>query len=514
MRLIFQAIKCFQRIIWGVTHPSISICIVLATLLHLTFTNSSVSIESQRGIEARSKLIKDSGKSIGTYRALIIGINDYKDKKLDDLQTAVNDGRSIAAILKSDYGFSDVKLLLNNQATSSNIQKELRRLASQSNENDSVLNYYAGHGDLDRITKNGWWLPHNAIAQDPSTYIDNTIIQNYIRAMPARHVLLVSDSCFSGTLFGQSRSVPPVIDDKYYAALFKEKSRWGITSGNLTPVTDTGTGGHSLFAYQFIKSLNENNKPYLTPREIYQDIAPIISNNSEQIPIAKPIRNTDDQGGEFIFIRTKSSVASIPSTQTTTTIDIGEKQKLLDAERKALEAERQSLDAEKKLIEEQQKLAEERHKLEAEKESIKKEREKVASLPKINKVEKDAPIPATQASRLRKVYSTKVETTNLTDIYINIGEEVEITASGTIKFGFFAGSGGPNGINGFNTYNKVSGARHGALTARVSSGNWREIGEYGKFIARKSGWLELMVNDSDVGNNMGYFEVKIVVTTE
>jgi len=353
----------------------------LTSLLLLSFTISLISEESQRGLQVRNKLEMDSGKTVGTYRALIIGINDYKDERIDDLDTPVNDARSIADILKGDYGFTDIKLLINSEASGSAIQRELRRLATQSSENDSVLIYYAGHGDRDRITKDGWWIPYNATAQDPFTYIDNTVIQKYVRAIPARHVLLVSDSCFSGTLFGQTRSLPPVISNKYYATLYKEKSRWGMTSGNLTPVTDIGTGGHSLFAYQFIKSLKENNNPYLTPREIYQKIAPIISNNSDQIPIAKPIKNTDDQGGEFIFIRTKP-ITTTPGSMTT---DIEVSRKHLDAERQSLEAERRKLDEEKKLMEEQLSLAEERRKLEEEKEIIKREMDIVASKLDINK---------------------------------------------------------------------------------------------------------------------------------
>ncbi len=272
------------------------------------------SFAGERGISVRAKLERDSGKTIGDYRALIIGINDYKDDEIPDLKTAVNDARELAKVLKNDYGFTDIKLLLDSQATGSQIQRELRLLATSSSENDSILIYYAGHGDLDTVTKDGWWIPHDATARDPFTYIENSSIQKTVKAIPARHVLLIADSCFSGTLFGKARSVPKVIDNKYYAKLFEERSRWGMTSGNLTPVSDSGSGGHSVFAYQLLKTLKNNDKPYMTPREIYQNIAPIIGNNSDQLPMTQPIKHADDQGGEFIFIR-KASLASTPPAQ-------------------------------------------------------------------------------------------------------------------------------------------------------------------------------------------------------
>jgi len=269
-----------------------------------------------RGIAIRQKLAAQSGTPVGAYRALIIGINDYQDDNIPDLQTAVPDARAVADLLRASYGFRDVTLLLDRQADGTSVIRAMRRLANKSKKNDSVLIYYAGHGDLDKLTKDGYWIPANATASDPFTYIANGNIQQLVRAIPARHVLLVADSCFSGSLFGAARAMPSIIDDKYYSSLFKEKSRWGMTSGNLTPVSDSGSGGHSAFAYQFIKALQQNHKPYVTPREIYQRIAPIIRNNSEQMPITKPIRNADDQGGEFIFIRSDAGVGSAQASVT------------------------------------------------------------------------------------------------------------------------------------------------------------------------------------------------------
>ncbi len=173
--------------------------------------------------------------------------------------------------------------------------------------------YYAGHGDLDRQYDDGWWIPVDAKAGDPVTYLDNIQVQKAMRSMNARHVLLISDSCYSGSLFGRARAIPPVINSRYYLGLYNEKSRWGMTSGNKTPVADDGTGGHSVFAYQLIKELRKNSKKYLSTQELYTRIAPIVSNNSEQTPMCRPIRNTGDQGGEFVFIASSGAVVYAPS---------------------------------------------------------------------------------------------------------------------------------------------------------------------------------------------------------
>jgi len=244
---------------------------------------------------------------LGAYRALVIGINDYKDPKIPDLETALNDAQAITVLLRERYGFK-VNLLLNQKATKKTIYRALRKLAESTKPNDSVLIYYAGHGDLDRTYDDGWWIPADAKGGDPITYLDNVQVQKAMRSMKARHVLLISDSCYSGTLFGQARAMPPVIDDKYYLNLYNEKSRWGMTSGNKTPVSDVGTDGHSVFAYQLIKALRKNEKPYISTQEIYTQIAPIVGNNSEQTPLCRPIRNTGDQGGEFVFVASGGAV--------------------------------------------------------------------------------------------------------------------------------------------------------------------------------------------------------------
>ena len=136
---------------------------------------------ASRGIKVVADLSHQSGK-LGAYRALIIGINDYEDSKIPDLETAVDDARSMAELLGKRYGFQ-VKLLLNREATKKAIYQELRNLAVSAKPDDSVLIYYAGHGDLDRTYNDGWWIPADATGGDPITYLDNIQVQKSMRSI-------------------------------------------------------------------------------------------------------------------------------------------------------------------------------------------------------------------------------------------------------------------------------------------------------------------------------------------
>ncbi len=273
-----------------------------------------------RAIEVVGDLSHESGK-LGAYRALIIGIDDYKDPRIPDLKTAVNDARVMGEVLQKKYGFQ-VELMLNSEATKAAMYQALRRLAGSAKPEDSLLIYYAGHGDLDRQYNDGWWIPVDAKAGDPVSYLDNVQVQKAMGNTKARHVLLISDSCYSGTLFGRGRALPSVITDKYYLGLYNEKSRWGMTSGNKTPVSDEGAEGHSIFAYQLLKELKKNEKPYMSTQELYTRIAPIVGNNSEQTPLCSPIRNTGDQGGEFIFVASSGATVSVPVPSRKTTLSV------------------------------------------------------------------------------------------------------------------------------------------------------------------------------------------------
>ncbi len=99
-----------------------------------------------------------------------------------------------------------------------------------------------------------------------------------------------------------------------------------------------------------------------------------------------------------------------------------------------------------------------------------------------------------------------------TGIVIKRGDRLTFSASGTVSFGAFAGSGGPQGINGFRGYNLAAGDfQHGLLIGRIDRNQgYFAIGTGGVMeSANVDGVLDLNVNDADTSNNGGYFEVKI-----
>ncbi len=304
----------------------------------------------------------------GEYWGFIIGINEYED--WDCLQTAVGDAGAVKDILINNYGFPErnITFLKDKKATRGNILREFRRLIELMEDDYNLFIYYAGHGYLDTLLNVGYWVPYDGKARDLSTFIPNSTIHDLIRASKSRHIYLVSDSCFSGTLFLRSESMPPsVINDKYIIKYGGLKSRQVLTSGNMEPVSDAGYENHSIFAHYFIKAISNSEEAYLTPMSIFEKIKIPIARNSDQTPICKPLQGAHDEGGEFIFVNLKFKKNLIPHQD----LDLEKEKQLFHKEREQLQEQKRQLEQLRKmllenkaLMSEQQKVAEEKKKIE------------------------------------------------------------------------------------------------------------------------------------------------------
>ncbi|MFH1004866.1 MAG: caspase family protein [Bacteroidota bacterium] len=240
---------------------------------------------------------------IGKYYALIIGINKYGGT-WSPLVNAVNDAKAIEAILKTKYKFDNFRTLYNEQASRTNIISEMEWLVQNIKEQDNVFIYYSGHGEFKQELNKGFWVPVDATTKSTANYISNADIQTYLGGIKSKHTLLIADACFSGDIFrGSTISVPFEESEKYYKEVHNLLSRQAITSGGLEPVMDGGKDGHSVFAYYFLKVLGDNDNKFCDAGQIYNKIKIPIINNSDQSPKFAPVKNTGDEGGQFIFIK-------------------------------------------------------------------------------------------------------------------------------------------------------------------------------------------------------------------
>lgn len=240
---------------------------------------------------------------IGNYYALIIGVDKYNGTWAQ-LKNAVRDAQSIEEILKAKYKFDKFMTLYDVQATRTSILEKLEWLVANVKEKDNVFIYYSGHGEYKQELNKGYWVPVDATTASVANYISNGDIQTFLAGIKSKHTLLISDACFSGDIFrGKTEYLPFENSEKYYTKVHELNSRQAISSGGIEPVMDGGSDGHSVFCYYLLKALKGNTNKYLDAGQLYTEIKIPIVNNSEQTPNFSPIKNTGDEGGQFIFIK-------------------------------------------------------------------------------------------------------------------------------------------------------------------------------------------------------------------
>ncbi|MFT4737484.1 MAG: hypothetical protein ACI8QD_000490 [Cyclobacteriaceae bacterium] len=231
----------------------------------------------------------------------MIAIDDYQNdnQKLVDLNKPISDAKQLKSVLMTNYSFEEQDIRLLENPTRNEIINSFEQIADVLTERDNLLIFYAGHGILDEKLNIGYWLSADATTESKSNWISNSTVRDYIAGLNTNHTLLISDACFSGSIF-KSRAVTKSIDDYGYYRLNKLPSRKAMTSGTLNSVPDD-----SKFMKYLIKALETNEKEYLQSKHLFHEIEVAIINNTANIPQFGAIQNTGDEGGDFIFVRSK-----------------------------------------------------------------------------------------------------------------------------------------------------------------------------------------------------------------
>jgi len=264
----------------------------------------TVKPKEKRDLAVEAKKGLDTALLNTKYHALIIGNNNYK--YITKLKTAIADAEAVEEILKNQYGFQ-TKLLID--ATRGDILDTLNDFR-KIGKNDNLLIYYAGHGEFEKASGKSYWLPVDAKSDSPSNWIIADDITSSIKRITSRHILIVSDSCYSGTL---TRAVSGDLSkagerEKFIKKMLERPSRTLMASGGNEPVADEGGSGHSVFADAFLRALKEADKNIFTAEELFHGrVKSSVAGKSKQVPEYNDIKNSGHDGGDFIF-----KLASVP----------------------------------------------------------------------------------------------------------------------------------------------------------------------------------------------------------
>jgi hypothetical protein len=231
--------------------------------------------------------------------AVVIGIEQYR-KDLPPVNFASHDAKVVKDYLTKRLGFAEenVVSLVNEHAAKSDIEKYLEYWLPEHVDHDStVLVYYSGHGASNFKTHEGYILPFDG---DP-TYLDGTgyslkRLYETLEKSPAKEVVVMLDSCFSGTggRSVTSKGLRPVIVSLENPVLAGGKTVVLTASSGVQASSTYQTKSHGLLTYFLLKGLqgsaDQNNDGTIDLGEVYRYVKPHVEAvarqefNNEQTP--------------------------------------------------------------------------------------------------------------------------------------------------------------------------------------------------------------------------------------
>lgn len=231
------------------------------------------------------------------YHAILIAESEYNDRNIASLKGPVKDMRKIFNVLRNQYNFSEANTDTLVNASKTTILETIINKANSLGENDNLVIFYAGHGELIKQPDNseeGFLVPVDARKGSLSSYISSDDLMRTIKYSKSRHILFVADACFAGSLFRdmQKEAPTPVVD------AYKDKSRKLLASGNRTAVPDD-----SEFIEYFRLALQENKEKYITAEQLIDTFKNQYRTTTRLSLQYFPIKNVEDFGGQFVFKR-------------------------------------------------------------------------------------------------------------------------------------------------------------------------------------------------------------------
>jgi hypothetical protein len=247
-------------------------------------------------------LILVSGPASAKFYALLIGNERYENPGWPNLETPHEDVADLEEVLKLDYGFETQVLT---DVTRSQVIDAIEGYRLRLTQDDSLLIYYAGHGQL--RADRGYWVGVDGKATSSSDWLETGTLRQLIDSesdgIQARHVLVIADSCYAGVAT-RSASEPAPSSVANRAALqerlYHQQSRIALTSGGTEPVIDSAPGArNSIFATELLRQLRSN----ATRRQILEARArALVGARDAQKPEYGDIPGAGNEGGDFLFI--------------------------------------------------------------------------------------------------------------------------------------------------------------------------------------------------------------------
>lgn len=273
-----------------------------------SWNGTAFALPETRGGQAPAVAAAPTSQPYRDSWAAVIGIDDYENWQ--KLSYATRDAQAVKDLLIQKYSFKadHIFTLLDKDATRENILSLLGdKLANADlvKHEDRVFVFYAGHGATRKLASGrelGYIIPVDAdLTNYEGSAISMTNFQDIAEAIPAKHLLFVMDSCYSGLALTRGGVAA---SQNYLNEIARREARQMFTAGGTDQqVADNGPNGHSVFTWTLLQALDGradlNGDGVITATELAAYVAPAVSALSHQTPTFGNLPGSE--GGDFIF---------------------------------------------------------------------------------------------------------------------------------------------------------------------------------------------------------------------
>jgi tetratricopeptide (TPR) repeat protein len=211
-----------------------------------------------------------TGMATPTFKniyALIVGISKYENREIRDLHFAGDDAKLFYTYLLAAYPNQakpgNIHLLVDEQATGAEIERNLAWLRDQASENDLVVFFFAGHGGIDNIGINqgqAYLIPYKSslASLNDSRAIKiaevDDLMNNQISIGKKATTICILDACHAGNSTNNQQMAMDINKrlSQQQGNVIKILASRANQLANEDPLL---CGGHGVFTYFLIKGL-------------------------------------------------------------------------------------------------------------------------------------------------------------------------------------------------------------------------------------------------------------------
>lgn len=231
------------------------------------YGNPITELDAQDDMINQEHVAVDNDDKVKIW-AVVVGVARYAHMPV--LKYTDDDAYHIYAFLKSPEGGAlpdeQIKVLIDDDATRSNIIRSMRQVFLQADENDVVLLYFSGHG-----------LPGSFLPVDFDGFnnkLQHEDLKELLKESKAKHKICLADACHSGSLMAMRAPLDGTLR-KYYEAF--EESDGGTalllsSKGDEYSLEDKGLR-QGIFSHFLIRGLkgeaDDDKDKIVTISELY-----------------------------------------------------------------------------------------------------------------------------------------------------------------------------------------------------------------------------------------------------